>query len=241
MVYPPLARVRQSIPQPRHRRRARYGPPLDPWRAGCASGSLPAEQSPSGSAAAGFMASIWWPGPSSTRYVRWVTSRSSSPRWGATAARPPKASASFWPVTASPSQAMGVAGQDRHGHRRAGHQSRRSADLFRQERLRGRRHRPGQSGQAAHRLPRDARVGRAQDAGHRPGQARGGQPGPQAGRSRLARGPAGRRAVPGQEHAVRPGPGDRRKCRGRPGRNRRPRARDDLRRRAGPARACPAA
>ena len=62
----------------------------------------------------------------------------------------------------------------------AGHQPGRPADLLRPERPRGRRHRPAQPGQAAHRLPRDPRVGRPQDAGHRPGQARGGQPGPQA-------------------------------------------------------------
>ena len=53
-------------------------------------------------------------------------------------------------------EAMGVAGQDRHGHRRPRDQPGRPADLLRQERLRGRRHRPAQPGQAAHRLPRDA-------------------------------------------------------------------------------------
>ena len=89
----------------------------------------------------------------------------------------------------------GRPGQDRHGHRRAGDQPGRAADLLRPQRLPGRRHRPGQSRQAAHRLPRRPRVGRPQDAGDRPGQARRRQPGPQAGHPGPLRGPAGRRPV----------------------------------------------
>ena len=66
-----------------------------------------------------------------------------------------------------------------------------------------------------------SRVGRAQDAGHRPGQARGGQPGPQARPPRDEGGPAGRRPVPGREHPVRARPGDPRERRGRARRDRR--------------------
>ena len=122
-----------------------------------------------------------------------------------------------------------------------GHQPGRPADLLRQERPRGRRHRPGQPGQAAHRLPRDPRVGRAEDAGHRPGQARRGQPGAQAGPPRDEGGPAGRRQVPGPEHEVRARAGDPRECRRRPRRDRPGRAGNHPRRRAEAARAGPRA
>ncbi len=87
----------------------------------------------------------------------------------------------------------GRRGPDRHGHRRPRDQPRRPADLLRQERPRGRRNRPAQPRQAPHRLQRDLRVGRSQDAGHRPGQARRGDPDPQARHPRDAQGPAGRR------------------------------------------------
>ena len=108
MIFPPLARVRQSIPQPRLEDVPGTVRRLIRDAAGSASGSRPAVRSPWGSAAAGSTASTWWPGPSSTRCARWGTSRSSSPRWGATAARPPKASASSLAGYGVTAEAMGV-------------------------------------------------------------------------------------------------------------------------------------
>ena len=171
-----------------------------------------------------------------------LPARSSSPRWAATAARPPRASASCSPATAITPEAMGVEVRTDMDTRGPRHQPGRPADLLRQERPRGRRDRPAEPGQAAHRLPRGARVGHPEDAGHRPGQAaRGPSQVHKLGLRGLQRGPAGRRPVPGREHQVRARPGDPGERRGPARRDRRGRARDDLRRRAAACSSGPAA
>ena len=73
------------------------------------------------------------------------------------------------------------------------------------------------------------------------GKREGAEPGPQARPPRAAGGAAGRRQVPGREHQVRARPGDPRERRRPARRDRRGRARDDLRRRADACSTAPAA
>ena len=236
MSFPPLARVRQSVPQPRVEDVAGHGPPADPASRSSASGCRPGGRSPWGSAAGGSPRSPGSPGRRSTRSRRWASGRSSSPRWGATAARPPRASASCSPATASP---------PRRWASRSGPtwtpwswgptpSACRSTSTGTPTRPTGSSCSTGSS-----RTPTSApRTSRASSRcwSSAWASARGPSQVHKLGLRGMKRGPARGRPVPGREHQVRPRPGDPRERRRPARRDRRGRARDDLRRRAAPAR-----
>ena len=146
MKFPPLARVRQSIPQPR------VEDVPGTVRRLIRSSRLAERVVPGGTIAVGIGSRgvqrhrPWSPRPTvdtlrEMGYRPFIVAAMGS-HGGATAAGQRELLAGYG-VTP---EAMGVAGQDRHGHGRAGHQPGRPADLLRQERLRGRRHRRWSTG-----------------------------------------------------------------------------------------------
>ena len=221
MTFPPLARVRQSIPQPRVadvpgtvrrlilesrlRERVPAGGTIAVGVGSRGITAIPTRR----------------PGGRRRRSRRWATGRSSSPRWGATAARPPRASASCWPATASRPRRWAspvttdmdtvVLGTNPVGLPIYFDKNAYEADGI----VLLNRVKPHTDFHATH------ESGVLKMLVDRPGQARRGQPGPQARPPGPARGPAGRRPVPGREHRFALGPGDRRERRGPARRDRR--------------------